>query len=310
MTAGEKPLVTVVLRTWNALEHLKLAYESAVASLDEPFPVEFIIVDDGSSAPVREYLLSRTCSALVLNGTNRGVSICTSIGHQLASGQYVAVIDSDVLLPRRWLSKLIGELTTHGGVIISARRFNRLLHPETNEPLRHAWQRIKRLHAGRSPADLFALLSGGRSVETFGEALLRGAATTEVVCPPDCVGASCMVYDRSFIDSVGGFSDHDYSLYGAEDVDLCWRVGLAGGRVLRSGTTYVHHFEHGAGADGFDHAAALRISNGRLFRRWRTQLEEFERAQTAHGADVTRLRKDYWLLDLFAKHEEEEAGLR
>jgi len=79
---------------------------------------------------------------------------------------------------------------------------------------------------------------------------------------------------------------------------------MAGGRVLRSGATYVHHFEHGGwDANGLDAAAALRENERRLFERWAPQLKDFVAAQSSNGADVAALRARYWLLDLFFRHE-------
>ena len=298
----EAPDVSIVIRSWNALDYLKLTYESAMSGLDPSLRCEVICVDDNSNAPTREYLASIACDTLILNRKKRGVTGGTSQAHRIAQGRYVAILDSDVILPRCWLAGLISDLQRYGGAIISSARFSGLRLPSTQEPLRFAWNRIKREHAGQSPAELFAALSDGRTVEEFGQLVLREAhaTTSEVLCPPDCVGSSCMIYDRAFVDRVGGYLDHDYFPYGAEDVDLCWRVGTAGGRVLRSGTTYVHHFEHaGWEANRFDHIAARRDNERRLFERWRPQLCAFIDTQTKTGTGIAELRAKYWLLDLF-----------
>jgi GT2 family glycosyltransferase len=284
------------------LDYLKLTYDSAMSGLDASLRCEVICVDDNSDAPTREYLASVACDTLILNRKRRGSTGGTSQAHRIALGRYVAILDSDVILPRYWLSNMVAELQRCRGVIISSARFSGLCHPSTREPLRFAWNRIKKEHAGKAPSELFGELSDGRTVETFGDLVLRAAhaTTSEVLCPPDCVGSSCMVYEHAFVDRVGGYLDYGYFPYGAEDVDLCWRVGMAGGRVLRSGTTYVHHFEHaGWEANGFDHIAARRDNERRLFERWRPQLCAFINAQVGKGIGIAELRARYWLLDLF-----------
>jgi len=205
-TGREYRDVTIVIRTWNALDYLKLTYESAMAGLDSSLTYEVICVDDNSDVATLQYLEHLPCDTLILNRTRRGVTGGTSQGHRLARGRYVAIVDSDVILPRRWLGDLVKDLERFNGAIISSARFSGLRHPTTGEPLRFAWNRVKREHRGLPPAALFAVLSEGRTVEEFGELVLRNAGrrTSEVVCPPDCVGSSCMVYDRAFVDRVGG----------------------------------------------------------------------------------------------------------
>ena len=302
----ETPDVSIVIRSWNALEYLKVTCQTAMSGLDGSLRCEVICVDDNSDAPTREYLLSVACDTLILNRTRHGATGGTSQAHRIALGRYVAILDSDVILPRHWLAEMVTELERRDGVIISSARFSGLRHPASNEPLRFAWNRIKEANVGASPAELFARFSDGRTVEEFGKLVLgeAHAATSEVLCPPDCVGSSCMVYNRAFVEKVGGYLDYGYFPYGAEDVDLCWRVGSAGGRVLRSGTTYVHHFEHaGWDANGCDHVAARRDNERRLFERWRPQLSAFIDAQTRTGVGLVDLRARYWLLDLFLKEE-------
>ena len=81
-------------------------------------------------------------------------------------------------------------------------------------------------------------------------------------------------------------------------------------RVLRSGTTYVHHFEHGASTSGFDHAIPLRDSNRRLFTRWGGELKRFIDSRTSQGTKLEDLRKDYWLIDLFVSYQQELPQVR
>ena len=79
--------------------------------------------------------------------------------------------------------------------------------------------------------------------------------------------------------------------------------------MLRSGTTYVHHFEHaGWEANGFDHVAARRDNERRLFERWRPQLCAFIHAQVKTGVEISKLRAKYWLLDLFLAEEAGRSG--
>ena len=297
----KRPDVSIVIRSWNAVEYLKLTWETAIAGVDPSLNFETIIVDDNSDIATRDYLNTIRPTTLILNNIRRGSGGGTSQAHRVARGRYVAVLDSDVILPRNWLAGLLAELEDGKGTLISPVRFSGLLHPVTREPLRTAWNRIRREHDGASPPQIFAEFSGGRSVEEFGAILTKNAdTTTDVICLPNCVGSSCIVYDRVYIDTVGGYLDYDYFPYGAEDIDLCWRIGAAGGRVLRSGTIYVHHFEHSSlNKNRFDYQASLRSNNKLLFQRWRKELFDFIEREKQRGCDLADIRARYWLIDLF-----------
>ena len=93
-------MISVVIPTYNRLPLLKQAVESVVAQIGTNW--ELIIVDDGSTDDTSGYLThlcdERIRSISVPHGGN--VARVRNIGAQLASGQYLAFLDSDDL----WLS--------------------------------------------------------------------------------------------------------------------------------------------------------------------------------------------------------------
>lgn len=302
----ESPNASLILRTWNGLDYIKLAYQSILENTTD-VDYELIIVDDNSNQKTQEYLLSIKPDTLILNNKKRGAPGTTDQGVSLARGKYIAVLDSDIIVSSQWLSKLIEELEAHSGQLISASRYKNLAHPDSKEALKLSWSKTKEQWGGqKNPSELFALFSNGRNVNEFAHAVMSIAnlPTTQLVCPPDCVGSSCIVFDKDFVNNIGGVVDYDYFPYSGDDVDLCWRIGSAGGKVLRSGSVYVHHFEHGSIIDSqLDFHEAIIVNNKRLFQRWDNRLSGFIQTQVDNGITLEEIKTNYWLVRLYLDYK-------
>jgi len=304
-----QPTVSIILRTWNSLPYVKLTVESlreSVVNIDH----EIIVVDDNSEQETIDYLMGCRPDTLILNHRKHGAPGVTSQGTSVAQGKYVAVLDSDVLLTNQWLSKLIDELDKNQGDLISANRFKRMIHPDTGKSLRHAWYDIKRCYAHLPPLEQFHLYSNGRNINDFAKAVLQHSdpKLDSLVCPPDCVGSSCIVYLKDSIKRVGGFCDYDYWPYAGDDVDLCWRIGLAGGKVLRSENVLIHHFEHASVvSNGLNYQNSAQLNNKRLFARWSNELDKFIVFSLSQGISLESLCEKYWFLRLYLDYKGSEA---
>ena len=104
LTETRAPLVSVVMPVYNGEKFLSEAIESVLAQTFADF--EFIIVDDGSSDRsaqiVRSYAKSETRIRFIQQERNLGHADARNRGHELATGEYIAVMDcDDICLPRR-----------------------------------------------------------------------------------------------------------------------------------------------------------------------------------------------------------------
>lgn len=94
---NQKPIVSVVMPTYNRASFLKRSIESI---LDQTFSdFEFIIVDDGSNDNTQEilnyYVKKDKRIRILRNNTNKGISYSRNRGLDAAKGKYIAVMDSD-----------------------------------------------------------------------------------------------------------------------------------------------------------------------------------------------------------------------
>ena len=85
--------ISVIIPTWNRAERLANALQSVYA---QRLPAaEVIVVDDGSSDDTRTLVRSRFLDSRYIYHQNRGVSIARNTGIRAASGDWIALLDSD-----------------------------------------------------------------------------------------------------------------------------------------------------------------------------------------------------------------------
>ncbi len=105
-----KPLVSVIIPTFNRLEFLKKAVESVEKQSCRDF--ELIIVDDGSVDGTEEYLES--CPVKYIRLEHSGFpDRVRNAGAKAASGQYLAFLDSDDLWKPEKLARQIDYLSAY-----------------------------------------------------------------------------------------------------------------------------------------------------------------------------------------------------
>jgi len=179
--------VSAVIPTFDRSAVLVRAVESVLA---QTLPVdEVIVVDDGSSDETRAVIAERFPDVRLESIAHAGVSAARNRGIALATGDWIAFLDSDdEWLPRR-LERQMEALDEAPG--------HRIVHCE------EVWIRNgRRVNARRHHRK-----SGGRIFER---------------CLPLCViSPSAVLLERTLIEAHGGF---DESLPACEDYDLWLRL--------------------------------------------------------------------------------------
>ena len=179
--------VSVIIPTHNRIRTLPRALDSVIA---QTRPVdEIIIVDDGSSDSTDELVLRNYPEVTLLRQPNLGVSAARNLGIAQATGDWIALLDSD----DRWLpTRLESQLK-----LIERHPGHRLCHAE--EIWIRDGKRVNQMHKHRK--------SGGHIYSQ---------------CLPLCViSPSSVLLHRTLLDEVGLF---DESLPACEDYDLWLRI--------------------------------------------------------------------------------------
>jgi len=112
----KKPLVSVIIPTFNRDRMLKAAIESVLAQ--EYQNMELIVVDDGSTDNTAELLNAYGHRLSIISQRNAGVSAARNAGIAAASGRYIAFLDSDDLWLPQKLTMQVQFFNLHPDVLI------------------------------------------------------------------------------------------------------------------------------------------------------------------------------------------------
>ena len=112
----KKPLISVIIPTYNRGWVLKEAIDSVLAQDFNDF--ELIVVDDGSDDNTQDILNLYQEDIILYRQENKGVSAARNRGITMASGQYIAFLDSDDLWLAKKLSKQVAFFESNPGALI------------------------------------------------------------------------------------------------------------------------------------------------------------------------------------------------
>lgn len=111
-SAQSRPLVSVIIPTYNRAALCSRAVRSVLAQTYEP--IEVIVVDDGSTDGTADAITSEFGdSVILLRQGNSGVSAARNAGMARARGRYMALLDSDDLWEPHKLTQQVDWLQTH-----------------------------------------------------------------------------------------------------------------------------------------------------------------------------------------------------
>jgi GT2 family glycosyltransferase len=256
--AAFAPDISVVIASWNARAHLLNCLRS-FEKAGHVAAIETIVVDngsdDGTPAAVRA-LFPRT--TLVCNATNLGFARAVNMGIERASGRYVCLSNSDILLRPGALDELARFLDAHPDAALVGPR---VLHADGT--LQHSCRKFPGLLTCTSEALALHRLFP-RSPRLSGQQMLHWDHASERSVDA-LSGCFCMAR-RSALGEIGGL-DEDFFMY-AEDVDLCMRLRAAGWSVWFCPAAEVIHFSGASSAnDPRRFARAMIESSFRLYRK-------------------------------------------
>jgi succinoglycan biosynthesis protein ExoA len=113
----QRPLVSVVLATYNEARHVQKCMDSLLAQQTPGFDIEILAVDGGSTDGTREYLdgiAARHSRVRVLPNPKRGSPFAFNIGIREAKGRYVCIFGSHTIYKEDYISVCLKELLAKG----------------------------------------------------------------------------------------------------------------------------------------------------------------------------------------------------
>ncbi len=195
--------VSIVIPLYNQLEYTRGCLESLrrTTSVD----VELILVDNASSDGTADYLQTVPGLMVIANRENRGFAGACNQGILAASGEWVVVMNNDVILGNGWLQGLLSAAAEHKLDMVS---------PAIRE--------------GNLNYDL----------ERYAEEL---TSRMKSVVRSGTVNGICFMANRKVFETIGVF-DENFRIGQYEDKDLFLRARRAGFRLGTVGAAFIHHF--------------------------------------------------------------------
>lgn len=215
MTRG---VFSVVIPNWNGRHFLKTCLDSLVTQTYDD--IEIIVVDNASSDGSRAFIAEHYPQVgLIALERNRGFTGACNLGMEAASGEYIALLNNDTEVDRRWAQDIVQAFCRQpeAGIVASKMLlFDRRDHFHT---------------AG----DFFCIDGSAGNRGAWQEDV--GQFDREEYVFGACGGSAA--YRRSMLDRIGLLDDDFFFLL--EDMDLSWRAQLAGYKVLYLPSAVVYH---------------------------------------------------------------------
>jgi GT2 family glycosyltransferase len=214
-------------------------HQSVQCVLNDALVDEFVIVDNGSTPVDAQWLRSlaeRDGRVQLLSGHgNIGFARGANRGASHAKGDALVFLNPDAFLQPGCIAELVREAQAHPTPCIVG---GRVLNADRTEQRGARRGDITPMTALMSLSRLAQKVPAWRQYEVHWEA---DAAPDAVAAVPTISGA-CFCMRREDFATLNGF-DEKYFLH-VEDVDLCWRVRQAGGKVLFHPKAEVIHLGH------------------------------------------------------------------
>ncbi len=237
------PLTSVILVSCNARDDTRGCLESLRATRDERFPMEILVVDNGSDDGSVEYLRAQPDVSLIENRSNEGAPRARNQALARTRGDWIVVLDNDVTVYPGWLERLRYHAEIDPAVACVVPVADRAAHGQQIE--------------APSPDDPTALAE-------FAAARAQEAHRQAIYC--QIFSSLCVLIRADVIRQIGGF-DERFSPWGFEDDDFSLRVHLAGHRSRMALDVFVHHASY-TGPKAERHDALLERNWQRFAEKW------------------------------------------
>lgn len=225
--------VDVVICVHNALEDVKKCIES-VKQTDYPkTKFSIILVDDGSEKPTRDYLKSIAKQdpkiKLIRRENAGGYTVAANTGMKASEATYCALLNSDTIVPKKWLKKIVDVF---------------VLYPDLGivGPLSNAasWQSVPDISA---PTGGWAVneIPEGWNIDDMDACVEKCHNPIAIFPRVPLLNGFCYVLSKDLKSKIGFLDEVGFPKGFGEEDDYCMRASNAGFGIMVATNTYVYH---------------------------------------------------------------------
>ena len=261
-TPLQKP-VSIIILTWNALVYTHKCVNSI--QNHTRYPHEIVFVDNASTDGTVEYLRNlvkgHSNYKLIENRENRGFAAGNNQGVSAASGEYVMLLNNDVLVSDGWLESLVESLEIDknigmmGPITNSISGRQQVIEiPYTDEQGFYKFaQGIRRTYKGR-------------------------------LTPRYRVAGFAVLMRKTLYEEVNGL-DESFGTGNYEDDDLCLKVQQKGYAIMVDEGVFIHHYKSQTFIDNkINYRNSLSVNGSKFKRKWPNV--DYEQLLELHGSLV------------------------
>ena len=262
----EKPVVSIIILTFNKAAYTYQCLESLINYTDIPY--EVILVDNGSTDNTQALLGQTENIGLILNEKNLGFIRGCNQGAIPARGKYLLFLNNDTVVTKNWLSDLVStaESDQSCGAVGC-----KLVWPygQLQEAGSIVWRDGSVTGYGRGDDPLKPEYSYLKEIDF-------------------CSGA-CLLVRRDLFKILKGFDERYIPAY-YEDADLCLGIQSLGYKIIYQPKVTVYHHEFTSSSK--DHAINFMMSNQLKFvKKWENYLKIKESCSPGGILNSRDLRK-------------------
>ena len=231
--------VSIIILGFNQVEYTRKCIESIRRHTRQAY--ELILVDNGSHDGTEAFFRSIPGAKVIRNAANLGVSKGWNQGMRLAEGEYLLILNNDVIVGPDWLENMVRLAECDPGIGMVGPRSNYIAGPQLVPSVPY-----------KTEAEIQGFIGDWQgkhalSASEFG--FIKGF---------------CLLIPRRVFDKVG-FFDERYGKGNFEDDDYNVRVRYHGFRCLMAHDSFIHHY----GSVSFNQESvdwkALMVENQRKY---------------------------------------------
>jgi len=235
--------VDIIVCVHNALTDVQRCLESVVCNTLPPY--QLIVVDDGSNQETRQYLeefMAGQPATLIRNETATGYTKAANTGMRASSGGFVVLLNSDTIVPRHWLDRLVmcANSSDEIGVV----------GPLSNTA---SWQSVPRIFNDNGDwAD--NPLPDGWAVNKYANEVAQ--ISPRIYPLVGFLNGFCLLIKRQVIADIGFFDEETFARGYGEENDFALRASANGWRLAVADDCYVFH----AQSKSYSHENRLKLA--------------------------------------------------
>ncbi|RMF23503.1 MAG: glycosyltransferase family 2 protein, partial [Cyanobacteria bacterium J083] len=221
--------VDIVVCVHNALDDVKLCLDSVEKNTFRQY--NLVIINDGSNQATTQYLRQfaeqRQHCVLIENSAAQGYTKAANQGLQASQGDYVVLLNSDTIVSRLWLERLLecAESESNIGIV---------------GPLSNAasWQSVPELFDEQGGWAINSLPEGC-SIDDWAE--IVNLVSQKLFPRVPFINGFCFLIKRSLIEKIGYLDEVSFPKGYGEENDYCLRAANAGFELAIADHAYVYH---------------------------------------------------------------------